>query len=142
MKREQLNGKPLRLDPDALDGEGLSDIPHLSEKKVGNPRKIFSQSQRQPQNAALFVGDIWVGVYEGGAGKIRLENTLYDEYVEVLEGTLILTDDASGAVQEIPTGGHVIVPKGYSGTWEMVGDTYRELVISETRTLMEDAKAP
>ena len=79
-------------------------------------------------------------VWESGPAKLELEKTLYDEFIQVLEGRLILTA-AGGTPVEIEAGGHAILPKGFSGTWEMVGETYRELVVMEYKTWLADVNA-
>ncbi len=140
MHRKKLGGVPLMLDPDLLAGSGLEESPPQVGKKVGNPRRILVAPEHGPRTKVLFFGDVLIVVYESGPGILELENTLYDEYVHVLAGKLILTD-RQGNVREADTGDHVVVPKGYSGTWEMVGDVYRELVVAETNTLLEDANA-
>ena len=40
--------------------------------------------------------------------------------------------DADGATQEFIAGESPIIPKGFTGTWKMVGN-YRELVVIERR---------
>lgn len=135
------NKLPVAFTADDLAGDGLKEVPHLTARTVGNPREIIAQSDEAPKNRTLFAGDVMVVIYEGGPGCVRLENTLYDEYIEVLSGTLVLTEEASGTVTEVTTGGHVMVPKGYCGTFEMQGQPYRELVVSETKTLLEDVNA-
>ena len=50
-----------------------------------------------------------------------------DEFVLILNGKLILTD-ANGKVQEFIAGDSLMVPKGFSGTWQMLGN-YRELIV-------------
>ena len=48
---------------------------------------------------------------------------------------------AGGTPVEIEEGGHAVLPKGFSGTWEMVGETYRELVVMEYKTWLADVNA-
>jgi hypothetical protein len=50
----------------------------------------------------------------------------FDEFVLVLSGKLILTD-AGGQVHEFVAGDSLVVPKGFTGTWKMLGN-YRELI--------------
>ena len=47
--------------------------------------------------------------------------------VLVISGALILTADG-GAPQKFEAGESVLVPKGFTGTWEMQGE-FRELVV-------------
>jgi uncharacterized cupin superfamily protein len=51
----------------------------------------------------------------------------YDEFVLVLNGGLVLTEQ-NGRVQEFRPSDALVVPKGYSGTWEQQG-TCRELAL-------------
>ena len=44
----------------------------------------------------------------------------------VLSGKLILTD-AGGRVHEFAAGDSLVIPKGFTGTWKVLGN-YRELV--------------
>ena len=140
MRREKLGGVPLRLDPELLAGRGLEEAPPQVARQVGNPRRILVAPPANPRTSLLFSGDVFVVVFESGPGVFELENTLYDEYVHVLAGKLILTE-RGGGVREADTGDHIVVPKGFCGTWEMVGDVYRELVVAETKTLLEDIRA-
>ena len=55
----------------------------------------------------------------------------FDEYLMILSGELHLTD-ATGTTQIFPTGSNLVVPRGFTGVWEMKGDLYRELYIIET----------
>ena len=61
-----------------------------------------------------------------------------DEYVMVLSGKLILTD-ADGQVQEFVAGDSLMVPKGFTGTWQMLGN-YRELIVVERESYENASK--
>ena len=80
-----------------------------------------------------------VSVFEAGPGKVRIEGALYDEFITILEGRLILTPD-SGGVFEYKAGESLVVPKGYVGGWEMP-ERYRELIVVDTEFLQEAAEA-
>jgi uncharacterized cupin superfamily protein len=58
---------------------------------------------------------------------LRIDNYDIDEFVLVVSGILILTSDG-GAPQKFEAGESVLVPKGFTGTWEMQGE-FRELVV-------------
>ena len=58
---------------------------------------------------------------------------LFDEFVQVLNGTSVLTA-ADGEPQEFTVGDNFVVPKGFTGTWEMRGN-FRELIIMEANAL-------
>ena len=61
-----------------------------------------------------------------------------DEYVMVLSGKLILTD-ADGQVQEFVAGDSLMVPKGFTGTRQMLGN-YRELIVVERESCENTSK--
>ncbi len=76
----------------------------------------------------LFQGDeLVIEVYEDGPATFAVTEPFpFDEFVLVLSGKLILTD-AGGQVHEFVAGDSLVVPKGFTGTWKMLGN-YRELV--------------
>ena len=74
-----------------------------------------------------------VSVYESKPGKVRIEGSVYDEFITVLEGTLILRPD-SGGEYTYKAGESLIVPKGYVGEWEMP-ECYRELIVVDTEVM-------
>ena len=57
----------------------------------------------------------------------------------VLNGKLILTD-ANGKVQEFVAGDSPMVPKGFTGTWQMLGN-YCELIVVDRESYENAAKA-
>ena len=58
-------------------------------------------------------------------------HTKEDEFVYVLSGKLILTEP-NGTRHEYVPGDSLVLPIGYTGTWEMQGN-YRELVVLAQR---------
>ena len=58
----------------------------------------------------------------------------------VLNGKLILTG-TDGVSQEYIAGDSFVVPKGFAGTWKMLGN-YRELVVIERAAYEEAYGAP
>lgn len=115
---------PIALDKSFLEGKGLTD---------GNPAEFENENLEQEEEAKPFrvhnfhEGKILVAVYETGPGKVHINGLPYDEFVQVLEGRLILTPDG-GETLEIKQGESVVVPKGYKGGWHMP-ENYRELII-------------
>lgn len=118
---------PIAIDRRLLAGEGLS-AGDLSE---------FDDEGISPEDGAanfrthnFHTGSIMVSVYETGPGKVRIESSIYDEFITILEGRLILTPDVGGEY-EYKAGDSLIVPKGYQGGWEMP-ERYRELIVVDT----------
>src|SRR5262249_41604495 len=51
-----------------------------------------------------------------------------DEFVYVVAGTLTLTDARTGEARTFDQGEHVLIPKGWQGSWANVGH-YREVAV-------------
>lgn len=69
-----------------------------------------------------------VAVWESGPGSLRSHNYPLDEFVLVLEGTLVTTD-ADGTAREFGPGDTFIIPKGWNGTWDMT-TRFRKLFVN------------
>ena len=91
----------------------------------------------QRAHAGLVIGLIAeLSVYEAGPAKVRIEGSVYDEFITILEGRLILTPDAGGEY-EYKAGDSLVVPKGYQGGWEMPVP-YRELIVVDTEFMRDE----
>jgi uncharacterized cupin superfamily protein len=115
---------PIRLDPDKMAGLGLTPI--SNEGFVD----ILVEGELEFEVARLFEGEqLKAVVVESTPARTdhRTRPLEYDEFVLVLNGKLILTD-VDGAVQEFTPGDALVIPKGFSGTWEQQG-RYRELAV-------------
>lgn len=133
---------PVRLDAEKIAGKNLEPAGPLHAKTRGNPREIISVPEEASRFGTLFAGDIIVAVAEvPGPGKLRIENMLYDEFIQVQEGTLLLTPESTGKTEKFVAGDSLVLPKGFSGTWELVGERFRELIVVETKTFVEDQNA-
>ena len=62
-------------------------------------------------------------------------NILYteEEYCQVLEGVSVITDQAGNQVTA-RAGDELVIPAGFSGTWEVVEPTRKRVVIYEPGT--------
>lgn len=81
---------------------------------------------------SVFEGDNIVLVWESGPAKLLLDTpTALDEFVVVTKGILILTDNAGNSVT-YNKGDMFMLPKGFTGTWEMP-EEYRELIVVDTK---------
>ena len=86
---------------------------------------------------AIFEGDNIVVVWESAPAKLILDTpATYDEFVFVLEGKLILSDNNGNSATYGP-GDMFMVPKGFTGTWEMT-EEYRELIVVDTTAYNEE----
>lgn len=131
---------PIRFNPAMFAGKELTELDALAGRKRGNPRRILEQASEKPRAHLFYMGDIVAIVWESKPAKLEMENYLYDEFIEVLAGTLILTG-ADGEAHRFEVGDYLTIPKGWSGTWEMQGDVFRELVVIERKTWEEDGAA-
>lgn len=115
---------PVGLDKDKIAGIGLTAIPPDAFKD------ILVGGTLNMRVATLFQGkELHVSIFECTPAKTshRKRPTDVDEFVYVLSGKLILTE-ANGAKHEYHPGDSLVLPVGYTGTWEMQGN-YRELVV-------------
>jgi uncharacterized cupin superfamily protein len=115
---------PTRLDPDKMAGVGLTAIPPDSYAD------ILVAGELNMRVATMFEGeDLRVSIFESSPATTdhRTRPTEGDEFVYVLSGKLILTPPG-GAPQEFLPGDSLVLPAGYTGTWEMQGN-YREIAV-------------
>lgn len=120
---------PIALEKSYLEGKGL-----VLEDASEYDEYVESDEDRNPSSSHDFhVGKIAVTVIEAGPGKVHIDGLPYDEFVQILEGRLILTLD-DGRSFEFEQGDSFVVPKGYVGYWEMP-EPYRELVVVDTEMM-------
>lgn len=115
---------PVRLDAQKMAGLDLTSIPPDAYAD------ILVDGELNMRVATLFEGaELRVSIFESTPAKTdhRTRPTDVDEFVYVLSGKLILTEP-NGSVHEYLPGDALVLPIGYTGTWEMQGN-YRELVV-------------
>ena len=121
---------PITIPQHFLDGEGLvtGDLAEFDDEGItGEGESLGFRTYN------FHTGNIMVSVYESKPGKVRIEGAVYDEFITILEGTLILRPD-SGGEYTYKAGESLIVPKGYVGEWEMP-ECYRELIVVDTEVM-------
>ncbi|MEM8563741.1 MAG: cupin domain-containing protein [Pseudomonadota bacterium] len=120
----QASLKPIPIGASFLDGKGLAkgDPQEFSDGDISTEDGSASFSQH-----TFFTGKIVVAVYESEPSKVRIDGLPYDEFIQVLEGRLILTTD-DGDTFEFKEGDSLTLPQGFVGFWEMP-ETYRELIV-------------
>ena len=113
---------PVRLSSGALSGFELEPADWPEERKNIRARHLF------------FGQELAVSVFESSpkeGGEMSSTNLTrnfpYDQFVLVLSGKAVLTDE-EGMAQTFVQGDTFVIPKGFSGTWEEVG-VFRELVV-------------
>jgi len=120
----QKSPAPVRLDPNKIAGLDLTAIPPDAYQE------ILVGGELNMRVATLFEGkELRVSIFESTPAKTdhRTRPTDIDEFVYVLSGKLILTEPDGTAHEYLP-GDSLVLPVGYTGTWEMQGN-YRELVV-------------
>jgi len=122
--------RAVKMDPEKLAGINLP-----AEEQFIAPEDVV-EGNHKPRGEVLHYGDqLIMEVYEDDEATFRFgEPTLYDEFILILSGKLILTG-TDGVSQEFVAGDSLLVPKGFAGTWKMRGN-YRELIAIE-RTAYE-----
>jgi uncharacterized cupin superfamily protein len=98
---------------------------HVAGEKLiaGNPRQSL---WLQHTDAS---GKFFAGIWHSEIGKWRIAYT-EEEYCRVLEGRSIITEDGGAAVTVGP-GDSFVIPRGFTGTWEVVVPTRKTFVIYE-----------
>ena len=119
---------PIAIEQSYLGGRGLTKVDQSEFDGEGITREDDYTSEAYKHDFHL--GKILVAVYEAGPGKVYIDGAVYDEFVQILEGRLILTPDGGEPV-EFKQGDSLVVPQGYKGYWHMP-EKYRELIIINT----------
>ncbi|MBT7952137.1 MAG: DUF861 domain-containing protein [Gammaproteobacteria bacterium] len=120
---------PFKVDRETMSGTGLGEFAPWPDSMIlkGSSKHTLSE---------VFSGEIVIGVYQTEAIKLAITSPWpFDEMILVLSGELQLQFTGEDAAKKFVTGDVVIVPKGYTGTWEMLGD-YRELYVIEKQAFL------
>ena len=117
------------LYPEAMKQEALDAIPPF-------PKEELISGEQENWTKIIHYGEVVVALYESTPTRIAVNKPFsYDEFVNVLEGELILTD-ADGNKKTFKAGESVLVPKGWMGTWDMPKN-FREMIVVETKAMEE-----
>ncbi len=128
--------RAVKMDPEKLAGINLP-----VEEPFMAPVVVVEGNHR-PRGEVLHYGEqLITEIYEDDALTWRIdEPVIYDEFVLVLSGKLILTG-TDGVSLEFVAGDSLVVPNGFAGTWQMLGN-YRELIVIERNAYEEAWGAP
>ena len=119
---------PVRFDREKIGGLNLTAIPPDAYQQ------ILVAGELNMRVASLFDGkQLRASIFESTPAKTdhRTRPTDVDEFVLVLSGKLILTEP-NGTRHEFVPGDTLVLPVGYTGTWEMQGN-YREIAVVPSR---------
>ena len=115
----------LPLNTSALKEMALESIPPW-------PDELVLSGTNQHWQKVLHEGEFVVALYEAMPAVIDISEPYpYDEYVRVLEGSVVLTSSL-GERQSYEAGDAFLVPVGWTGTWEMP-TRFRELIIIDRK---------
>ena len=128
--------RAIQKDPEKLAGINLP-----AGEPFMDPEDVLDGNHR-PRGEVLHYGDqLIVEVYEDDPTTLQFDEPfLFDEFVTVLSGKVILKG-ADGVSQEFVTGESFVVPKGFTGTYQMLGN-FRELIVIERQAYEKTYGAP
>jgi uncharacterized cupin superfamily protein len=95
------------------------------------PQEVVLSGANEHGQKVLHSGNVVAALYGAEAARLSVgEPFPYDEYVLVLAGEVTLTSDA-GQSQTFGEGDSFLVPKDWTGIWDMPGQ-YLEKIVVET----------
>ncbi len=114
-----------RLLPDgALDG-GMKPMGYIDPDTVADGIEIDERGHLFFTNAA---GNVNAGVWQCSPCTERIVDYPYDQCCFVLEGSLTITDE-QGHAETFNPGDSFIIPRGFSGLWQMT-ERYRNFFVT------------
>jgi uncharacterized cupin superfamily protein len=124
-----------------MDRDKLAGI-NLPPEETFMPPEDVLQGNHRPRGEVLHYGEqLIMEVYEDDPATFLFdEPSTFDEFVMILSGKLILTGP-DGVSQAFVAGDSLVVPKDFTGTWQMLGN-YRELAIFERKAYENEWGAP
>ncbi|WP_247894213.1 cupin domain-containing protein [Azospirillum sp. B510] len=116
--------------PIPIDGHRIAD------DEVGKPAVFGAILSGQPMeiNRNLFQGDLGrfrSGVWQCTPGLVRMTDWPYHEFCLLLSGRVIITPQG-GAPREYKAGDALVLPMGFTGTWEIL-ETVRKYYAVQAR---------
>jgi hypothetical protein len=111
----------------------FEDLNNMKLEELGKIDWITVESGGEYNSeASLFEGQNVVLVWDSAPARLLMDEPIpYDEFVVVLKGELILTDKEGNSVT-YKKSDMFMLPKGFTGTWEMTED-FRELIVVDTK---------
>jgi uncharacterized protein len=95
------------------------------------PEKLIAGNPRQTlwMQYADAAGVFFAGVWASEPGKWRIAYT-EEEYCRILEGESVVTA-ADGVAHAVRAGDEFVIPRGFTGTWEVLVATRKSFVVYE-----------
>jgi uncharacterized cupin superfamily protein len=115
--------QPVRLNPALTQGKNLEPLPAW-------PANMLVGKSAPQREADWYTGpQLEAAIYESDDGAIRFKDFPCDEHVTVVNGKTTLTS-ANGEKHSFQAGNTFVVPKGWTGVWELKNG-YREMIVFE-----------
>ncbi len=70
---------------------------------------------------------VQIGVWEAGIGKLTFDDFSFTEYVLMIGGSVIVTE-TNGVSMTFDAGDTFVIPKGWSGTWDVQERMKKQIV--------------
>ena len=112
----------IRLDPDKLAGLDL-------DKLAPYPDETVLSGKSEHERWEFDHDQLFVGAYQAKAAKLALENYPYDEFMYLLSGKIQITDKR-GKIETFHPGQGLILKKGFTGTFEMIGNVRKIAIVA------------
>ncbi len=104
------------------------------------PAEMVLKGTNEHWQKVLHQGEFVVTIYEAQPALIDISTPYpYDEFVLVLEGEVTLSA-TEGEKRTYRAGDSFVVPKGFTGTWNMPVK-FREMILVETRAWLASGEA-
>ena len=119
------NNKLVRLDVDKLAGIDLDDY-------APYPDEIILSGKSQHQTYHFEHGELLVAAYQAAPVKLLLKDYPQDEFMYLLSGKIVITDE-NGPSEEFYPGQALVLKKGFCGTFEMQGNVRKIAIMNGER---------
>ena len=103
------------------------------------PSRICQVPGHTHRISELHANELLVCVYDGDDAVLHLQNYPFDEFVVVMSGKAILTG-SDNLSHEYSVGDCFLVPKGFTGTYE-IRDNFREVLVINSSVAEDGFKA-
>jgi uncharacterized protein len=110
---------------ESLPDDALRDEYHLPAEKLisGNPTQVAWNCYTDAS------GKFFTGIWQSEPGKWRIRYT-EEEYCHLLQGVSVITS-LDGRSLTVRAGDRFVIPRGFTGTWEVIEATRKIYVIYE-----------
>ena len=114
-----------RLLPDGAPGGGMKPMGYIDPDTVADGIAFDERGHLFFTNAA---GNVNAGVWQCSPCTERITDYPYDQCCFVLEGSLTITDE-QGHAETFNPGDSFIIPRGFTGLWQMT-ERYRNFFVT------------